>query len=61
MRVARPSADAVSRPHLRESKAPTVLLEDPLALARLQFAFTAATHYMFVALTLGLAPYILFT
>lgn len=38
-----------------------MLLEDPLALARLQFAFTAATHYMFVALTLGLAPYILFT
>ncbi|MDA2806313.1 cytochrome ubiquinol oxidase subunit I [Nocardiopsis suaedae] len=36
------------------------MLDDPLALARLQFAFTAATHYMFVALTLGLAPYILF-
>lgn len=36
------------------------MLDDPLSLARLQFAFTAATHYMFVALTLGLAPYILF-
>ncbi|WP_026116718.1 cytochrome ubiquinol oxidase subunit I [Nocardiopsis valliformis] len=37
------------------------MLEDPLVLARLQFALTAATHYMFVALTLGLAPYILGT
>ena len=37
------------------------MFEDPLALARLQFALTAATHYMFVALTLGLAPYVLFT
>ncbi|GAB3699599.1 cytochrome ubiquinol oxidase subunit I [Nocardiopsis oceani] len=37
------------------------MFEDPLALARLQFALTAATHYMFVALTLGLAPYILTT
>ncbi|OLT28231.1 cytochrome bd ubiquinol oxidase subunit I [Nocardiopsis sp. CNR-923] len=37
------------------------MLEDPLLLARLQFALTAATHYMFVALTLGLAPYILVT
>lgn len=35
------------------------MFDDPLLLARLQFAFTAATHYMFVALTLGLAPYIL--
>ena len=37
------------------------MFEDPLALARLQFALTAATHYMFVALTLGLAPYVLVT
>ena len=37
------------------------IVEDPLVLARLQFALTAATHYMFVALTLGLAPYILGT
>ncbi|MGW8529950.1 MULTISPECIES: cytochrome ubiquinol oxidase subunit I [Nocardiopsidaceae] len=37
------------------------MFEDPLLLARLQFALTAATHYMFVALTLGLAPYILTT
>lgn len=37
------------------------MFEDPLVLARLQFALTAATHYMFVALTLGLAPYILGT
>ncbi|MDT0330701.1 cytochrome ubiquinol oxidase subunit I [Nocardiopsis lambiniae] len=37
------------------------MFDDPLLLARLQFAFTAATHYMFVALTLGLAPYILVT
>ncbi|MEU3017928.1 MULTISPECIES: cytochrome ubiquinol oxidase subunit I [unclassified Nocardiopsis] len=37
------------------------MLEDPLVLARLQFALTAATHYLFVALTLGLAPYILVT
>ncbi|RNL80633.1 cytochrome ubiquinol oxidase subunit I [Halostreptopolyspora alba] len=36
------------------------MLEDPLLLARLQFALTAGTHYMFVALTLGLAPFILF-
>ncbi|MFY7067702.1 cytochrome ubiquinol oxidase subunit I [Nocardiopsis changdeensis] len=35
------------------------MFDDPLLLARLQFAFTAATHFMFVALTLGLAPYIL--
>ena len=35
------------------------MFEDPLLLARLQFALTAATHFMFVALTLGLAPYIL--
>lgn len=35
------------------------MLEDPLLLARLQFALTAGTHYMFVALTLGLAPFIL--
>lgn len=35
------------------------MLEDPLLLARLQFALTAATHYTFVALTLGLGPYIL--
>lgn len=34
------------------------MFEDPLSLARLQFALTAATHYMFVAFTLGLAPYI---
>ncbi|WP_285733385.1 cytochrome ubiquinol oxidase subunit I [Nocardiopsis sp. ATB16-24] len=37
------------------------MFEDPLLLARLQFALTAATHYVFVALTLGLAPYILTT
>ncbi|OOC55188.1 MULTISPECIES: cytochrome ubiquinol oxidase subunit I [Nocardiopsis] len=37
------------------------MFEDPLLLARLQFALTAATHYMFVALTLGLAPYVLTT
>ncbi|MFI6577758.1 cytochrome ubiquinol oxidase subunit I [Nocardiopsis sp. NPDC050513] len=37
------------------------MLDDPLLLARLQFALTAATHYMFVAFTLGLAPYVLFT
>lgn len=37
------------------------MFEDPLVLARLQFALTAATHYMFVALTLGLAPYLLGT
>lgn len=37
------------------------MFEDPLILMRLQFGLTAATHYMFVALTLGLAPYILFT
>ncbi|MFE3459711.1 cytochrome ubiquinol oxidase subunit I [Nocardiopsis aegyptia] len=35
------------------------MFEDPLLLARLQFALTAATHFTFVALTLGLAPYIL--
>lgn len=35
------------------------MLEDPLLLARLQFALTAATHYTFVALTLGSDPYIL--
>ncbi|CAM3734092.1 cytochrome ubiquinol oxidase subunit I [Nocardiopsis rhodophaea] len=37
------------------------MLDDPLLLARLQFALTAATHYMFVAFTLGLAPYVLFS
>lgn len=37
------------------------MFEDPLLLARLQFALTAATHYVFVALTLGLAPYLLTT
>ncbi|WP_159940849.1 MULTISPECIES: cytochrome ubiquinol oxidase subunit I [unclassified Nocardiopsis] len=37
------------------------MFEDPLPLARLQFALTAATHYVFVALTLGLAPYVLVT
>lgn len=37
------------------------MFDDPLVLARLQFALTAATHYLFVALTLGLAPYILGT
>ncbi|MBB6174668.1 cytochrome d ubiquinol oxidase subunit I [Nocardiopsis mwathae] len=36
------------------------MFDDPLLLARLQFALTAATHYMFVAFTLGLAPYVLF-
>ncbi len=36
------------------------MFEDPLLLARLQFALTASTHYIFVALTLGLAPFILF-
>lgn len=35
------------------------MFEDPLALARLQFALTAGTHYLFVALTLGLAVLIL--
>ncbi len=37
-----------------------MLFEDPLSLARLQFALTAGTHYLFVALTLGLAPFLLF-
>ncbi|SHI49363.1 cytochrome d ubiquinol oxidase subunit I [Nocardiopsis flavescens] len=36
------------------------MFEDPLLLARVQFALTAATHYMFVAFTLGMAPYVLF-
>lgn len=35
------------------------MFEDPLEWARLQFALTAGTHYLFVALTLGLAPLIL--
>ncbi|MDA8371735.1 MAG: cytochrome ubiquinol oxidase subunit I [Nocardiopsaceae bacterium] len=35
------------------------MLDDPLLLARLQFALTAGTHYLFVAFTLGLAPLIL--
>ncbi|MFC3999447.1 cytochrome ubiquinol oxidase subunit I [Nocardiopsis sediminis] len=35
------------------------MFDDPLLLARLQFAFTASIHYLFVALTLGLAPFIL--
>lgn len=35
------------------------MLEDVLLLARLQFAVTASVHFMFVALTLGLAPIIL--
>ncbi|GAA4916354.1 cytochrome ubiquinol oxidase subunit I [Streptomonospora salina] len=33
--------------------------DDPLLLARMQFALTASVHYLFVALTLGLAPFIL--
>ncbi|MBV2365813.1 cytochrome ubiquinol oxidase subunit I [Streptomonospora nanhaiensis] len=36
------------------------MFDDPLILARLQFALTASTHYIFVAFTLGLAPFILF-
>jgi cytochrome d ubiquinol oxidase subunit I len=36
------------------------MFDDPLLLARLQFSLTAATHYLFVAFTLGLAPFILF-
>ncbi|QBI55589.1 cytochrome ubiquinol oxidase subunit I [Streptomonospora litoralis] len=36
------------------------MFEDPLLLARAQFALTASVHYLFVALTLGLAPFILF-
>ncbi|MFC4564706.1 cytochrome ubiquinol oxidase subunit I [Nocardiopsis mangrovi] len=35
------------------------MFDDPLLLARLQFAFTASIHYLFVSLTLGLAPFIL--
>ena len=34
---------------------------DPVMLARLQFALTAATHFMFVALTLGLATLVALT
>ncbi|MEV2275930.1 cytochrome ubiquinol oxidase subunit I [Nocardiopsis sp. NPDC049922] len=37
------------------------MFDDPLTLARLQFALTAGTHYVFVALTLGLAPFLLFS
>lgn len=36
------------------------MVDDPLLLARLQFALTAGTHYLFVAFTLGLAPFLLF-
>ncbi|KIH98358.1 cytochrome bd ubiquinol oxidase subunit I [Streptomonospora alba] len=36
------------------------MFQDPLLLARVQFALTASVHYIFVALTLGLAPFILF-
>lgn len=36
------------------------MLPDPLDLARLQFAFTASIHYLFVGLTLGMAVFILF-
>jgi len=36
------------------------MFDDPLLLARVQFALTASVHYLFVALTLGLAPFILF-
>ncbi|GAA1760956.1 cytochrome ubiquinol oxidase subunit I [Streptomonospora arabica] len=36
------------------------MFDDPLLLARVQFALTAGVHYLFVALTLGLAPFILF-
>ncbi|MFD0775438.1 cytochrome ubiquinol oxidase subunit I [Streptomonospora algeriensis] len=36
------------------------MFDDPLLLARVQFAVTASVHYLFVALTLGLAPFILF-
>src|SRR5690348_1846173 len=32
-----------------------VVLMDPLVLARVQFALTAGSHFVFVALTLGLA------
>jgi len=32
-----------------------VIVDDPLTLARLQFALTAGSHFIFVALTLGLA------
>ncbi|GAB3449648.1 cytochrome ubiquinol oxidase subunit I [Streptomonospora sediminis] len=35
------------------------MFEDPLLLARMQFALTASVHYLFVGLTLGLAPFIL--
>ncbi|RFS84359.1 cytochrome ubiquinol oxidase subunit I [Actinomadura spongiicola] len=34
---------------------------DPLVLARVQFALTAATHFLFVALTLGLATLVALT
>ncbi|PSL01063.1 cytochrome bd-I ubiquinol oxidase subunit 1 apoprotein [Murinocardiopsis flavida] len=36
------------------------MFDDPLMWARLQFALTAGTHYLFVAFTLGMAPVILF-
>ncbi|GAA3764991.1 cytochrome d ubiquinol oxidase subunit I [Spinactinospora alkalitolerans] len=35
------------------------MLDDPVQWARLQFALTAGTHYLFVAFTLGMAPFIL--
>ncbi|UOE21779.1 cytochrome ubiquinol oxidase subunit I [Thermobifida halotolerans] len=35
------------------------MFDDPLLWARLQFALTAGTHYMFVAFTLGMAALIL--
>ncbi|MDS1270556.1 cytochrome ubiquinol oxidase subunit I [Lipingzhangella sp. LS1_29] len=37
------------------------MLEDALLVLRLQFAVSASVHFMFVALTLGLAPVILIT
>ncbi|GAA3956314.1 cytochrome ubiquinol oxidase subunit I [Actinomadura viridis] len=36
-------------------------MDDPLMLARVQFALTAGTHFLFVALTLGLATLVALT
>ncbi|GAA2440207.1 cytochrome ubiquinol oxidase subunit I [Actinomadura vinacea] len=36
-------------------------MDDPLMLARLQFALTAGSHFLFVALTLGLATLVAWT
>src|SRR5690606_31840216 len=55
---ARQEHRSVPFPYRRRLRA---MFDDPLVLARLQFALTAARHYMFVAFTLGLAPYILVT